>query len=190
MSDIVIVQETLQSVGLGKYFRVSEKGLEIVGQPSFDQCEALWETLVTVHQTIQIAIGDAMKYFRERWGVRADQIISARTGWSLSTLHVYENTAKSIAPENRRFDALSYSHHQAVVALPPREQKRWLDKAAEGEDGQPWPVRRLKAAVKAGGDLPVQEYGFVAFIADERKRDDAQRELEGRGFRCTATEKR
>jgi len=182
------------SVGLGEYFEATPKGLIVKGKPSFEACEALWETFLTVERTIQMCVGDAMRYFRERWGERADQIISHRTGWSLSTIRAYEWTAEKVPQGIRRLDVLDYSHHQAVARLPPRDQKKWLDRAAEGDERQgvvePWPVSRLKAAIKANGDQPVTTWVCVAFCDSEGQRDKLLSELESRGIRCKASEKR
>lgn len=187
-SAVVATQETLASVGLGEHFRITERGLTVDGQPSFKSCEQLWETLLTIEKVTQIAIGDAMRYFRERWGERASQIVSARTGWSLETLRNYEWISDSVPQEVRRFDKLTLTHHQKVARLQPREQKKWLDKAAE--DDTPWSVNRLTQAIRAGADVAPTAWGVVAFCDSEPARDAALKDLESRGFRCKAVERR
>ncbi len=188
--NFAVVQETIVSVGISEYFEVTPKGLVVTGNPSFDACEALWETLRTFERCIQMSLGDAAKYFRKRFGDRADQILSAATGWSDETQRGYEWVAEKVPEAVRRLDVLTFSHHQKVAALPPPQQKKWLDKAAEGEDGRPWSVARLDKAIKAGADQAISEWGFSASFADVRKRDDAMSRLEGQGARCRAWEKR
>ena len=187
---LAVVQETLQSVGLGQYFDVTPKGLIVKGSPSFEACEALWETFLTVHQTIQMAMGDAAKFFTDRFGERASQILSARSGWSLETQRNYLWVAESVPAEVRRLDVLSFSHHQAVARLTPKEQKKWLTEAANEGGEKPWPVQRLKAAIKNGADSAVSSWFVLARAKDEESRDTLMRELEVRGYVCKATEKR
>jgi len=185
----VMQQDTLQTVSFGECFKIGPSGLDVIGKPSFEQCEALWETLRTMEKSIQFAIGDAMKYFRERWGERADQIISDGTGWSLETLRAYEWTSDKVRPEVRMIDrGLSYSHHQAVAKLPPVEQKKWLAEAVDGD--APWPVSRLKQAIKANGDLDVTAWFVIVRAKDEASRDRLMSELESRGFICKSTDRR
>src|SRR5262245_9411684 len=121
--------ESMAPVTLGKHFRITASGLNVSGKPTFADCEHLWEGLRTLEKSIQFAIGDAMNYFRQAFGERADQIISDRTGWSHETLRSYEWAAEKVLPENRMMDrGLTFSHHYAVGALTPKEQRVWLDK--------------------------------------------------------------
>lgn len=183
-------------IGLGQYFRLTPNGLlvrEIRGRgPTFDDCHAMWLSLRTIEKGVQFAIGDAARYIRERFGEKADQILTAATGLTASSLRAYEWASEKVPQEVRRLDVLDYSHHQAVAALPPREQKKWLDEAAKGdaETGEPWSVKRLKAAVKAGADVPVETWVLVVECESESKRDQLKIELEAKGYACHASEKR
>lgn len=185
---ITVAQETLQTVRLGENFQITPQGLIVVGRPTFEQCDALWETLLTMEKTIQFAIGDAMKYIRARFEDKADQIISARTGWSFETIRNYEWVADKVPQDVRRLTELSFSHHQSVAGLPPDQQSAWLAKAIDGD--KPWPVNRLRAAIKASGDIPVSAWFLLVKADSEVTRDALMTELESRGFVCTATERR
>ena len=190
-SDLDAVQDAIAAVGLSKHFEATAKGLVITGDPTFGECESLWETLLTFAKTFQFLIGDAMTFFRKRWGDKAEQIISERTGWSLETLRAYEWTAEKVSPDVRRLDVLSYSHHQAAAKLNPREQKQWLAKAANGDgDGKVWSVKRLTTAIHIGADPAITAWYLLVKMQTEDARTDLMRELEGRGYLCKATEKR
>jgi hypothetical protein len=177
-------------VNFGDHFRVTPTGLDIIGEPSFSVCQQFWASLRTLERGLQFAIGDAAKYLRRRFGERADQIISDATGWSFETLRAYEWTADSVPTEVRHMDVLTYSHHQAVAKLSPREQRQWLDKAAVGNGEKRWPVAQLKRAIKAsGGDKTVTAWVLVAIFDSEAKRDAVQSELEARSIICKASER-
>lgn len=185
---VAVTQESLTSVDLCDLFQVTTHGLEVRGKPSFEACERLWDSLLLMEKTIQFAIGDAWHYFEERWGERASQIVSDRVGWSLDTLRNYRWVSERVAPNRRRLDKLSFSHHQKVAQCAPREQEKWLTQAADDEP--PWSVKRLTQAIKAGEDQVITCWVLVARFDNEKKRDLAQRELEARGAICTASEKR
>lgn len=182
--ELAIVQDRLAEVGLGAHFKVTEKGLIVRGSPSFELCGQLFETLRTFERTVQFAIGDAAKYFRERFGERADQIISAETGWSNETIRAYEWMADKVPQEVRRLDVLTPTHHQKVAALPPCEQKAWLDKAAEGDGEKPWTVQRLQKELKAAGSTDVRvTYGVSVLCESEEDQAACCRQLDNLGRR-------
>lgn len=193
MSVTAVTQDTLQSVALGQHFQITPQGLAVNGAPSFDAFEALGETLRTLEKSIQFAVGDFFREVEARFGERASQLLDA-TAWSEQTIRTYRWTAKNVAPQTRRMDVLTYSHHQVVAKLAPAAQKRWLDRAAEGEERQgvqePWTVSHLQKAIKAGADPVITAWYVVTGCDTEAKRDELQKELERRGFQCKATERR
>lgn len=189
--DVMPAEEEFADIRLGDHFTLSPTGLIVKGKPSFNECHAMFLSLRTLERGLQIAIGDAIKYIRDRFGERADQIISAATGWTAETARNYEWVAERVTPD-RRHPALTISHYQAVAALQPKEQKKWLEKAiAPIEDGgEVWKVSRLKAAVKHGDDLPVTKHMLVVECVSEKDREDLQNELVGRGYQCHASDSR
>lgn len=50
---------------------------------------------------------------------------------------------------SNRFEKLTWRHHREVAALKPREQKRWLQLAADGAEGKRWTVSQLRQAIRA-----------------------------------------
>lgn len=184
-----IVQDALQTVSLGVHFEVTPRGLTVKGRPNFEAFDALGETLRTLEHSLAFVVGDFFREAEERFGEQASQILD-HTGWSESTLRAYRWTATKVSQADRRMDVLKYAHHQAVAKLSPKEQRRWLTKAADGDGEKPWPVARLKAAIRAGGDQPVTTWVCVAFCDSETQRDTLVKELESRGIRCKASEKR
>jgi hypothetical protein len=184
----MIVQEALREVALGKYFKITNNGLDVSGKPSIDAFADLGEILRTLEHTLPLAIGDFFNEVEDRFGEMASQILD-HTGWSEETLRAYRWTSKKVAKDVRRMDALKYSHHQAVAKLSPKEQKKWLNAAADVED-KPWSVSRLKAAIRNGEDPPISAWMLTVECDSEKKRNDLQKELEGRGLICHARERR
>lgn len=182
-----IEQTTLQTVNLGDYFQIGPAGLLVTGNPSFDSFDALGETLRTLDKSLQFAIGDFFREVEDRFGEKSSQILD-HTGWSESTLRAYRWTAVKVPQEVRRMDRLTYSHHQAVAKLAPRQQRKWLNEAAEAE--QPWSVTRLKKAIRDGADPEVTAWLVTAFCSSEKQRDVLSKELESRGIRCKVAERR
>lgn len=167
-------------VVVDEHFLITPQGLQVRGEPDFDACELLWKKLRSMEKGIQFAIGDAAKYLRQRFGERADQIISAATGWSHETVRTYEWTAEKVPQPVRHMEELTYSHHQAVGKLSPREQTKWLDKAAAGDGDKPWSVSKLKAAMKDEG--AEASYWLMVKCKNAADRDKLQRRLESEGY--------
>lgn len=178
-----------ETLTVGRHFVVTAEGLEIIGEPTYRSCGIMWRKLHTARRGIQFAIGDAAKYIRERFGEKADQILSDVTGWTPETLRTYEWTSDKIPKSRRRMDVLEYAHHQAVARLAPPEQKKWLAKAADDDDER-WTVARLKQAVKKSSDEPVKMWVLVVYCDSERKRNSLETEMTGRGLVCKVGEKR
>lgn len=179
--------DQLQTIGpdfapvlVDEFFLITPSGLQVRGEPDFNQCELFWKQLRSMEKGIQFAIGDAAKYLRKRFGDRADQIISAATGWSHETVRAYEWTAENVPEQVRHMEELTYSHHQAVGKLPPREQGKWLDKAAKGDGEKPWSVSRLKSAMKDEGAEP--SYWLMVKCKNSADRDRLQKRLESEGY--------
>lgn len=168
-------------VVIDDHFLITPQGLQVRGKPSYDDCDTFWRKLRSLEKGVQFAIGDAAKYFRQRFGDKADQILSEATGLSFETLRAYEWTADKVPPETRHMETLTYSHHQAVGKLPPVEQAKWLDKAAQGDGDKPWSVSALKAKLKAA-DATEVSYWLVVRCKSEDDRTTLQKELESRGF--------
>lgn len=140
--------------------------------------------LGTLHRRIAFYVGDALNDGERRFGEAMAQAVDV-LGMSEHTL-VNRRWVCSRVPPARRRPELSFSHHDAVAALGPREQRRWLSEALE----QGWSRERLRAALRDSGALP--RAGRVALgeaqaNATERLEDAARRAVgsarrRGRGW--------
>jgi hypothetical protein len=72
-------------------------------------------------------LGDWMNFGEGVYGESAYQLAES-AGRSPQTMKSYRWVADRVVRSRRR-EGLSWSHHQVVAALEPREQKRWLDRA-------------------------------------------------------------
>jgi hypothetical protein len=180
----------LATVPIGDHFKITPHGLHIRGKPSFDKFAELGEMLRTFERVLQFTIGDWINALEDRYGEQASQLIDA-SGWSESTIKTYAWTAKKVPKENRMIDqGLSYAHHQLVGALPPAEQKQWLKQALGSDETGPWPVARLRAAVKDGSDLAPTKWIVLVECRDEQDQLALLRHMEQDGRMCKALPKR
>jgi hypothetical protein len=95
-----------------------------------------------VCRSVQWLLGDWIAYGNSRFGERYSR--AARiTGYDVQTLMNMVYVA-SRYPVSRRRENLSWSHHEALAALDPDEQERWLDEAGE----QKWSVTDLRMMLR------------------------------------------
>ena len=179
---VAIDQDALQEINLGQYFRATAQGLIVIGRPSIDAFAALGETLRTLDRSIQFVIGDYFREVEDRFHEKSSQLLD-HTGWSEQTLKTYRWTAKQVPSENRRMDVLSYSHHQAVAALPIARQKELLDKSADGDGTKPWSVQRLKAEITSTTTGTPMTFGVSVFCESEADQEACCRQLDNLGRR-------
>jgi hypothetical protein len=95
----------------------------------YDQFEALCVLLGKMHEAVRFAIGDAIILGEKLYGEDVYQAlealnISEKGRWE------YMRVSARVPRSSRRKD-LSWSHHRAVAALPPAEQKKWLKTASD-----------------------------------------------------------
>jgi len=184
-SGLQTIGEEFMPVVVDDHFLIQADGLRVKGKPSFHDWEMFWKKLRSMEKGIQFAIGDAIKLMRAQLGEKADQIISAATGWSDSTVRAYEWTADKVPQEVRHMDTLSYSHHQAVAKLPPKEQTKWLDKAATGDGTKEWTVAALKAHMKSADTGVEASFWLLVRCKDAADRDQLSKRLEAEGYTTT-----
>lgn len=134
------------SVNIGKYFEFTPSGLYTKGKPAIGVFTELMKMLHTFEVSIQFAIGDAINYAESMFGEEAAQIIDSEK-WTEATVRNYAWVAAKVDKTVRRMDKLDFSHHQVVGGMETSQQKLWLDRAAEGEEGVPWTRARLKAEI-------------------------------------------
>lgn len=103
--------------------------LEMLEGLSYDQYEALGVALSQMNKWTQWAIADWLLYGDKAFAEVAAQAALA-TKKSEETVRKWLWVAERVAPSRRNKD-LSFSTHEAVAALPAKEQRRWLKRAAD-----------------------------------------------------------
>jgi hypothetical protein len=95
----------------------------------YDQYEALCVLLGKMHEAVRFAIGDAIIMGESLYRELAYQAIE-QMGISEEARREYVRVAQQVARKTRRSD-LSWSHHRAVAALEPPDQRQWLRTASD-----------------------------------------------------------
>jgi hypothetical protein len=96
---------------------------------SYEEFEAIGFLLGRMHQSLRFAIGD--------WLLLGEQLFPALVYQAAEALGISEEGMREYlrvserVPRSTRRKSLSWSHHRAVAALDPPEQKEWLKKAAD-----------------------------------------------------------
>lgn len=113
---------------------LTETGLTIAPGMKREEWERIGEALRKAESGIQWWLGDWMAYGDKEYGDKRAKAADAneQTGINVDTLITYQWVAERV-PSFRRLKVLSWSHHQAVAALKPKQQVALLAKAeAEG----------------------------------------------------------
>ncbi len=106
-------------------------GLNLPGGLSYDEWAQVGHVLSRMERAVQWWVGDWLIYGEHSYGEKFAQAAS-ETGLKPSTLNSYQWVAGRVDNVRRR-TSLSFGHHEAVAALPPSEQERWLDVAEARE---------------------------------------------------------
>lgn len=120
---------------------ISEMGLKLPPDLSYDQCEAVVAMFGYLHRLSAFAIGDALNHIERVYGETYAQAEKA-TGLNKNTLMTYASVCAKV-PRSRRHPALPFSTHQEVAPLEPDEQKKWLKEAAANQ----WTKMELREAM-------------------------------------------
>ena len=108
---------------------ITQVGLKIKRQPTWEEYETAVKTWTTVHRLSAWTISDLYNFGEKKWGETYAQAMDD-TGLSYGYLSVITSVAKKI-PRKRRNPNLSFSHHTAVASLPPDKQIVFLSYAEE-----------------------------------------------------------
>jgi hypothetical protein len=141
MSEVVHIGSLTDSVS------ISETGLAVVKELSFDQWSSLMGTLSRMDTAFQFAIGDALLYGESRYGERYSQAVDV-TGQSYQSLANYVWVSKAV-DKDRRVAGLSWTHHRIVAKLDPEKQTELLTLAKKND----WTITTLMEEVR-GEPLP------------------------------------
>lgn len=109
---------------------VTETSWHPVGELSREQWEQAGLELQRFARSVNWLVGDWILYGERNYGETYAEAIDL-TGLEYDTLKNVIWVARNVSERSRRRD-LSWSHHQAVAALPETEQDMWLE-AAERE---------------------------------------------------------
>jgi hypothetical protein len=138
-------------------FRLLPTGVEVIGDPTFDEWRQAFGDLTRAQGSIQWWLGDMLAVGEARYGERYAQAVEA-TGYAVQTLMHMVFVASHVAPERRR-QSLSFTHHKEVASLDPDEQEALLSEAEKRE----WrsrdmaeAVRTYKRALRSGDDAPAE----------------------------------
>jgi hypothetical protein len=131
-------------------FEITPLGLRVHGHPTLQQWIAFGRKLRGIRSALQWTIGDWLNYGESRhdWGEKYAQALD-ETEFDYGYLRNMASIAGKFQA-SRRHDKLSWSHHQAVAALPEPEQDTWL-KQAEADH---WTRAYLRAQIKPKPDQP------------------------------------
>lgn len=142
---------SLSRPGLGLPGRVTPIGLELPDALTFDQWQAIGDSLQGVERSLMWWIGDWLRFGERRWGERYAQAIDT-TGKSYGTLRNAASVATAFGDLSRRRDSLSWSHHAEVAALPVGAGDRLL-RLAEDEGWSRKDLRQRVSQAKVTASL-------------------------------------
>lgn len=107
-------------------FRLTKTGVDITGDPTFEEWTDATEWVNKVNSAVSFWLGDLLEYGEKRWGDKYAQAVEV-TGKGLQTLTNAAYVARNVPKANRR-PGVHYAHHAEVASLPHDQQAKWLDK--------------------------------------------------------------
>lgn len=134
------------------FWDLSAVGLQILDpEIEYEDFAHLCSILGAMHEAVRFAIGDAILQGEHLFGERSYQAFE-KFQLSEEAMKEYVRVAQRV-PRSRRRKGLSWSHHRAVAALPPGEQKEWLRKAVDSGMSH----HSLRSALRNGQPEPQRE---------------------------------
>lgn len=126
-------------------FTISRAGLDIKGELTFDEWQALGNELAPVAKSIAFIVGDWINYGQTRYGEKYDEALRL-TGLSYETLRQYSYVSNRVQLWLRNHN-LDWTHHKIVAKVKdPEEQRKWLDTAEKENLSE----RRLRKSMNFG----------------------------------------
>ena len=114
-------------------------------------------TLARMQRSSSWWLGDILLYGEEKFGERAWQVQDQLdVKYEYGTLADLKWVSKRVPPYVRH-PKLSWSHHRQVAKLEIADQKAWLAKAAEGDDGVIWSRARFRQELQTAGVIKGRE---------------------------------
>ena len=126
-------------------YTISRAGLDIRGELTFDEWQALGNELTPIASAIGFIVGDWINYGESRYGEKYDEALKL-TGLSYKTLQEYSYVARRVEMSVRT-DNLDFHHHKLVAKVKdPEQQRKWLDTAVK----ENLSVARLRKSMNFG----------------------------------------
>ena len=123
--------------------RLHATGIDFLAEPTLEQWAAAFEWVARCDSAVQWWAGSMVHTGEYLFGEKAAQ------WFNKDTHRRWAWVCEKVTPAIRRA-ALTFSHHENVARLEPREQKRWLDLAEHNQ----WSANELKRQIKADEALP------------------------------------
>lgn len=142
---------------------VSETGLDLPVDLSYEEWERVGGVLGRIGRAHQWWVGDWLNYGERAYGEKYAQAMDT-LGLEYSTVSDYAWVARAVTPSVRT-ETLSWSHHKQVASLSADEQAQWL--VASASSG--WNANELRGAIrerKALDPPPLPEGQYRVIYAD------------------------
>jgi hypothetical protein len=116
---------------------------------TYDEWESMGYAFGAANKGQRFAMGDWLIFGEREWSGDRWAQASDATGLREATLRNYAWVSGAVKRSRRRED-LTWTHHEVVASLPPRDQRRWLTRAAS----VPLSTDALREEIKDGGQEP------------------------------------
>jgi hypothetical protein len=141
-----MTQDVLEGFDLREAIDPVGLDLDALKGITYEEWEELGGILGGLNTQFRWAIGDWINFGEQTFAEKFDQAQHV-LGLSLTTIRGWAWCASRIARVRRRTD-VSWSKHEAVATLPPREQRVWLERIAKNG----WTVEETRAARREADD--------------------------------------
>lgn len=123
-------------------FKLHRNGLQVVGQPTFEQWEECGEFIRKCEGAVHYWIGDWLNYGENKWGEMYSQAMG-ETGYDYGTLRNDKYVSGKV-DLSLRSDNLSPTHAKEIASLPQEEKKFWAEEIKK----EAMPVRELREKIR------------------------------------------
>ncbi len=124
---------------------INPHGAVVEGIPLEHTFEEAMRQISMAERTCKFALGDLLVSASAHYGEKYSRWAEI-TGFEIQSLRDIASTCNRVPLERRRVEALSFSHHREVAALPAPDQVKWLHAAEERDIGS----ARLRKSIQLG----------------------------------------
>ena len=156
-------------------------GLTVTGKPVFGDFEAAMRAALYLEHHAAWWIADLLEYGygRADWEGLIDSVVDAKD-FRASTVSQYRYVSRSV-PAHERVEGLSFSHHEAVAALPTPDKRYYLEQAKR----EHLSVSALKQTIRSertttkilNGQASALAKAHAGIVVAAREAQDACREI-------------